>query len=402
MRSMMALKRLDDWAAHPNPMTFPYREIVDEFHRVGKHFVANDVLRALAGVRERLARPAGLLGRFLNVALDKWDQRYDYTTYIALDLLLPAEKISERYDRLLAHLVTDVLHFETDTAGGQSLILPRMLPTGETVAKRCHHGLRVLAPVLTRLGLPVPSEGTPLDRARTAVGTVAATMSDEDRLLMDTTVLPVGTFHDEYLFIRVLQSFEVFFALAGVHLHGTIQALLAEDAHGAIGSLDLVSARFGESAPLFSMLATMQVEAFRDFRRHTEGASAIQSPGYKTMESLCRIPDPHRLHSLAYRSVPAVREEVLAGRFTVDDAISRAAELCSFDPAGLADLAGARQRFATAYTKWRRTHYRLAARMLGTETGSGYTAGVPYLASVLDIPVFDPLRLPGSAAAEHV
>ncbi|GAA3647903.1 hypothetical protein GCM10022224_008360 [Nonomuraea antimicrobica] len=399
---MMALKPLDDWAAHPDPGTFPYREIVAEFHRVGKHFVADDVLRALAGARERQARPTDLLGRFLNVALDKWDKRYDYPTYIALDLVLPAGGISERYDRLLAQLVTDVLHFETATADGHRLILPRMRPPRKTVDKRCHHGLRVLAPVLTRLGLPVPSEGDPLDRARAAVDLVAATMSGEDRLLMDTTVLPVDTFHDEYLFIRVLQSFEVFFALASARLRGTIQALSAEDAGGAIGSLDLVSARFSESAPLFSMLATMQVEAFRDFRRHTEGASAIQSPGYKTMESLCRSPDPQRLHSPAYLSVPAVREEVLAGRFTVDDAVVRAAGLRTLDPADMDALAGARQRFAAASTRWRRTHHRLAARMLGAETGSGYTAGVPYLADVLDIPVFDPLRLPGSAAAEHV
>jgi tryptophan 2,3-dioxygenase len=37
---------------------------------------------------------------------------------------------------------------------------------------------------------------------------------------------------------------------------------------------------------------------------------------------------------------------------------------------------------------WRRTHHNLAMRMLGMRRGTGYTAGVPYLAEARDIPVF--------------
>lgn len=44
--------------------------------------------------------------------------------------------------------------------------------------------------------------------------------------------------------------------------------------------------------------------------------------------------------------------------------------------------------FAQALQRWRGTHYRLAVRMLGEATGTGYTEGTPYLDSVRDIPVF--------------
>ena len=37
---------------------------------------------------------------------------------------------------------------------------------------------------------------------------------------------------------------------------------------------------------------------------------------------------------------------------------------------------------------WRKTHHSLAMRMLGIRRGTGYTAGVPYLAETRDIPLF--------------
>jgi len=143
-----------------------------------------------------------------------------------------------------------------------------------------------------------------------------------------------------------------------------------------------------ESAPLFSMLATMQVESFRTFRQFTEGASAIQSRNYKTLESLCRKLDPERFESPAYYQVPEVRKRVLAGQPTLDDAFQ---EICQSDDISDEDrdrLADGMRGFASALLRWRNTHYRLAVRMLGNATGTGYTEGVPYLKSVRTIPVF--------------
>ena len=46
------------------------------------------------------------------------------------------------------------------------------------------------------------------------------------------------------------------------------------------------------------------------------------------------------------------------------------------------------KRFARALMRWRNTHYRLAVRMLGEASGTGYTEGTPYLKAVRTIPVF--------------
>ena len=49
------------------------------------------------------------------------------------------------------------------------------------------------------------------------------------------------------------------------------------------------------------------------------------------------------------------------------------------------------RRFAATLLRWRRTHYRIAVRMLGERTGTGYTEGAPYLKAVQTIPVFSSL-----------
>src|SRR5215213_37408 len=85
------------WLSSRNADDFPYDVVVAEFHRVGKHLVATDLLVALDGVRAALPDVHGsdtsvrLLDRFLDAALDKWDGRYANPTYLGLNLLpLPA------------------------------------------------------------------------------------------------------------------------------------------------------------------------------------------------------------------------------------------------------------------------------------------------------------------------
>ena len=145
--------------------------------------------------------------------------------------------------------------------------------------------------------------------------------------------------------------------------------------------------RLREAAPLFSLVATMQVAAFHTFREFTEGASAIQSRNYKLIESLCRQPDASRLDSAAYRSVPEVRERVLAGQVTLDDAFQAARAAGHLSARDVDDLEQAMRRFAATLLRWRRTHYGIAVRMLGERTGTGYTEGSPYLKVVQAIPV---------------
>jgi len=392
---------VDAWSREPEPATFPYRQVRAAYLRVGKHHVATDLLSALArarsecDVRSAVDTPdQQLLQAFLNVALDKADELYDYPSYVGLSLLPPGPQddlgaAEAHRDRWFCWLMTDLLGFERAVLAGKPCPLPSMRPTPELIRKRVHLGLRAMRPALSRLGLTLTSAMTDDEQAERARDFMAALRTDDVRLRVELSMLPVYTAHDEYLFIRVLQLFEVTFSQLAFDLGATIAAIAAGDLDAAESCLTAGARMLAESAPLFSLLATMQVMAFQTFRVFTEGASAIQSRGYKMVESLCRKPEPDRLDSVAYHSVPEVRAAVLAGRLTVDEAYRAHCLTGGLSDCDLARLGKAAARFEAEVLRWRRTHYTLAVRMLGRErSGTGYTEGTPYLGAVRTIPIF--------------
>ncbi|MCE5289066.1 MAG: tryptophan 2,3-dioxygenase [Nocardiaceae bacterium] len=396
---------LEDWLQHRNAKTFPFNEVMNEYHSVGKHFVDADVLARLAEVRSHIATVPGpwqdvqTLASFLDTALDKHDDRYDYPTYLALNVLqLPAHDdpvehapfARARFDRLRAQLVCDLLDYELTVLDGLTTSLPQLRPSDDVVEKRIHLAVRLMRPFFTRLGLDGSLTATDtLEVARQMVETVRDDMSDSEKRTLDLSILPVYTAHDEYLFLRVLQSFETTFALIALQLRGTLNALAHRDAGQAAHYLSDSAAALREAGLLFSMLATMQVESFRVFRNYTEGASAIQSRNYKILESLCRTPDADRIDSLAYYSVPEVRERILAGNHTLDDAFVDACSSGQLDADEIGAVHAGMGAMSDALLRWRKTHLSLAIRMLGEQTGTGSTEGTPYLAHVRDIPVFE-------------
>jgi tryptophan 2,3-dioxygenase len=228
---------------------------------------------------------------------------------------------------------------------------------------------------------------------------LAADLTPAERRMLRLTMLPVSLIHDEYQFIRVLQSFEATFALVAVQLQAAVRALAGGQVHLALPRIQAAETRLREAAPLFSLVATMQIAAFHTFREFTEGASAIQSRNYKLVESLCRQPDPSRLDSAAYRSVPEIRQRVLAGQVTLDEAFQAARAAGHLSARDVAALERELRQFATTLLRWRRTHYGIAVRMLGERTGTGYTEGSPYLKAVQTIPVFLSLA-PGRDTAD--
>jgi tryptophan 2,3-dioxygenase len=416
---MMSIAELESWLQEPTPRRFPYDAVVREYQRIGKHFVSADLRKLLATARDRLPAMRGpwadlsVLASFLDSVLDKTDGRYDYPTYLALPMLQlpplddPVERAPfarPRCDRLLVQLISDAASFELAALDGVTTRLPKMRPSRDLVVLRCKHGLRAISPALARMSLDGALTATdPVDKARQVSSLVTADMSLAERQAMQLSLLPVYTSHDEYMFLRVLQTFETTFVLLAMHLRGAVAALAERATDRAIHFVSGAETTLRESAPLFSMLATMQVESFRTFREFTEGASAIQSRGYKLVESLCRQPDQDRVDSPAFYSVPEIRQRVLAGQATLDDAYREACDSGDLDGAEQQRMDDAMGGFARALMRWRNTHYRLALRMLGTSTGTGYTEGTPYLASVRDIPVFhsvDPVgESTGSATA---
>jgi tryptophan 2,3-dioxygenase len=403
----VVLEELRVWLANPQPATFPYDAVVAEFRRCGKHFVGEPLLETLTAARDTPAAGADLtLRRFLEVALDKRDGRYDYPTYTGL-CLLPIPSVEdlregvasalEHRDRLAVQLVADLLEFELAARAGRTSQLPKMRPDARTVRKRCQHGLRVALPALERLGL---AGGVTADDPQVAAAQLAAVAQREltsgERRALALSMLPVYVLHDEYLFIRVLQVFETTFALLACELSEAVRAVMEGEGPTAIERVARADVVLRESAPLFSLLGTMGVESFRWFRQYTDGASAIQSRNYKLMESLCRVPDPERLDSAAYMSTPDIRERVMAGTAALDDAVERARAARRLNTDELTQLVEAMGAFSETLKRWRQTHYRLAVRMLGNDSiGTGQTPGSPYLAAVRNIDVFRSIARPG-------
>ena len=186
------------------------------------------------------------------------------------------------------------------------------------------------------------------------------------------TVLPVSLVHDEYMFIRMLQCYEATFAFIAVKLR---EAIDAPETRGG-GDRARPSRRCSRRGRCGRWWRRCGAEHFLEFREFTDGASAIQSRNYKLVESLCARPSEARLDSPAYRSVPEVRERVLAGQPSLDDAEHDAAARAAMDG------------FESALAHWRNSHYKLAMKMLGERRGTGYTEGVPYLNDVRALPVF--------------
>ncbi|MGW7545627.1 tryptophan 2,3-dioxygenase [Streptomyces sp. NPDC054770] len=401
---------LGTWAVSGDPAVFPCAVVLDHLRSVGKHFLADELLDRLHTIRGSLPdrpgpdRPdrqdgSSFLREFLDVVLDKHDGRYDYPSYTALSLLSRTpqgdwHEASRARDETLLQLLADLIRFEQQALTDDPAAPHGMPPEPELVAKRTRLAVRVMEPAALRVLPPgaVDAAAVAAVPGRTPGGPLAAevlrTAAPRQALRLSASVQPVYVLHDEYLFLRTLQSFETTFTFMSAALATAVRELDENRPEEAAALVDTVAGVLKESLPLFSLLATMRPEAFRVFREFTEGASAIQSAGYKTFESLCSTPSAARLSSAAYTSVPAVRERVVNGRATVQGTWHDLIAEHRLGATEEAALRAAADRLESVHQRWKQTHYRLAVRMIGERSGTGYTQGVPYLAAVLDNRLF--------------
>lgn len=307
------MRELHEWLGQTDADTFPYVAVARAIRSFGKQFVDSAFLRLLD--QARTVGDADVR-RFLDVALDKHDGTFANRTYLALDLLdLPdagdATAAQRRRDRLHYLLVSDLARFELETGTGL------LEPEQGLVAKRLRLAERALAPIRKRIG--------------------AAPLTRDELRLLETTMVPLTRMHDERLFIRVMQTYEATFAVIAAYLGEALGA-----SEPALAARALISAEqaLAEAAPLFSLVATMQRDAFLGFREYTQGATAMQSPHYGLIQA--------RLGQL---------------RASITDPAVQAAE----------------SALSERFQKWRQTHYRIAMRLLGDLPGTGSTDGAAYL-----------------------
>ncbi|MFG2230654.1 tryptophan 2,3-dioxygenase family protein [Streptomyces sp. NPDC048723] len=386
------------------------RTVTQEVRRTGKHFLPQPLLLRLGEIHNRHAahrRPH--LQAFLDCMLDKHEGRYGNRTYLSLpllELLLGEGETDAAPDpnRMATLLISDVIRFEIQTkaparesresqasrASRESV--DRDPPDPVTLRKRLRHAMRFVA---HDLGVPDADDLTsraahvPWSRWADVAELLPRPAATGAGHWFDVTVQPVYVLHDEYFFIRALQAHEMIFTAIAADVRAAIGALRAGRLDAAADHVDRAAGLFDRASALFRMVATMRPGHFSAFRRFTQGASAIQSEQYKRFEILCGLPTAPRLESEAFANVPSVRAEAEGD---AHDTVVRAyldlrrsvrcgeAEWNHFRSA----LGGLEER----HQRWKSTHRSLAARMLGGAHGSGYTAGVPYLAECLDNRLF--------------
>ncbi|PRY23850.1 tryptophan 2,3-dioxygenase [Aliiruegeria haliotis] len=400
---------LDAWWAAPEADAFPYRAVIAGFSERGKHFAPAALTSRMVRIRDARERVAGetteqqALDAFLDAALDKVEGRYDYATYCGLKVLNlgslgagnpDADEVLQRRDQLLLAVLGDLVAYEWSVADGGHDPLPLLQPDSEHLRRRVKRALGAMRPSLSRMGCPAEQGSA---QVATFLTWRAARLGEAESDRMARSLLPVHRVHDEYLFLRVLQAFEVNFAAMAVLLEQAIRDI-ERNPDSALAQLVMANRIQREAARLFPLLGTMLPEAFQDFRRFTEGASAIQSAGYKSVEALCRVPDRERLDSVAYRSVPEVRAWAKAGPRTLEVAFEEACRNGSLAPSVRKAIAGELQAFSEKLLGWRQAHYQMARKYLGARGGTGYTEGVPYLERVRHVPVFSRPMTPGAGA----
>jgi len=388
---------------HARYPLFPYRATTAYVQNVGKHFMSAEVISRLAEIRTALGSRYALIGSYLDCVLDKHDDCYRYETYLALPVLKPL--ISSHQSRpsaphLAVFLVADAMRFELCALHGWHKLMPATRPSLDMVRKRLRKGVRFTAPWSSVYEFPrykgrgldylleLAKRPEQPDTARLLLAALPAAADQDAALRIAVSVLPVDVLHDEYLFIRILQASEATFVTLADHLQAAIAGIRARSAEKARAAVIAASQCVAQGGRLFSILATMSADSFRDFRQFTEGASAIQSEHYKRFELLCGVPSVQRLASAAFSNVPPVQAEALGDPQTLTRAYLDARSQGWFGAAEWESIDGALDELEVTHQRWKTTHFRIAGKMLGDAPGSGYTAGVPYLRQLLDNRLF--------------
>jgi tryptophan 2,3-dioxygenase len=361
--------------------------------------------------------------------LDKHTQTYDHLTYTALPVLELFQD-NRSFDILLRSqaemiiaLICDLIRYELKTLLGQEHRMQEHLPQVRKLKQRIYVAVRAIVschPYADHLILPshlehlielwqlqAQHEETVsdylADETFALVAGILEQMEPQQRQMLDLTLIPVYVAHDEYLFLRILQTFEMMFHVVAEGMRECVGLITAERYQLAAERFHLLNDVLRLSPALFRILSTMTSATFNGFREYMKGASALQSEYYKKIELYASHPDPQRFRSPSFDSVPRVtREYQQSGFVNLQDIVTPLLLNGSHKQHGAiqAILAGMQALDATFVT-WKVTHYRLVKALIGDAPGtSGQTSGTPYLKLMLEMPLFPYLKpyLPESAA----
>lgn len=218
--------------------------------------------------------------------------------------------------------------------------------------------------------------------------------------------------HDEMLFVVVHQVYELWFKLLLHELDHAGMNLQSGHAHRAVPPL-VRATRIDELLiSQLRVLETLTPEGFLSFRDPLKPASGLQSGQFRAIEYLCGMRDQAHIQSLDLSihdrdelrrrlSSPTLYESLCAclraARFDVPDGDDERSQERRLD--ALASLYREHDDVARAVlhqacellldhdeavARWRFQHALMAAREIGSRTGTGGSLGVEYLRTTVD------------------
>lgn len=409
--------------------TFPYLDILQIYQTCGKHFVSQDLLNDLANLQVQIEQYSDLhdnadyrlILAFFEMLLDKHTGKYNYVSYTGSHILehlsIEAElSFDEHLLTRISHLIlvfSDIIYFESRTLLNLEVRFPKDLADVECLNRRIYFALmaideyRSLVPTLL-----LPANYADIIRLwnkhKASLGELPAWVyestlilvnfiqnqfTERIRLIHDLIMMPVSRSHDEYMFIRILQSFEMIFSIIVKGFLTCIDYLEQQKFALAAQLIQQLQEVFHRNPSLFRILNTMPKEHFAIFRTYTDGASAIQSRQYKHFEILASHPVQHRMQSAAFDSVPHIKQLYNLSPCNLEDIMRYYLEMPTVCATPAFQLLVQRlQEFDTAFVCWKQMHFRIACKMLGRKRGTGGTSGTPYLEYYLNAKLFPFLR----------
>jgi len=235
---------------------------------------------------------------------------------------------------------------------------------------------------------------------------------------------PITLAHDEMLFIVQHQTSELWMKLAIREIRETCKLIRADAPQPAFKLLARVARIFEQLNGAWDVLRTMTPSDYTQFRDALGQSSGFQSWQYRAIEFLSGNrnlamlkPHEHRPEILAELQAilaePSLYQEAVAllarSGFDVGDAGVRAAKAephveCDALTAAWAEvyrdpehhwelyeLAEKLVDFEDYFRRWRFNHFVTVERVIGMKTGTGGTAGVPYLRRMVATELFPEL-----------